>query len=262
MRCWGASEMTAAERLIDEIIAASRIPFARRRRQVLGELQAHMEDFVSARRQSGRSEAESKHQLMERCGHRQQIARQFAWVYRRERAALDIGAFLISTVLVSLVISAAAIAIQAGMAFGFGAPVLGVFVSRHTAIEALDILATAAAYVGLISLGRFVGRPLAVLAAVAAGLLAVFVAVGLAPQFILFGFANGALLRGIQVAVRHPAARLGAVLACFGVLGAVFFHPSSSALAVSATNWLIMGSAYHVMTHVAGRVDRALLGRL
>src|SRR5215831_17502270 len=254
MPCWGANEMTTAERLIEEIIAASRIPSERRRREVLRELRAHVEDFVSAGRQSGRSEQDIERLLLERFGDPGQIAQQFAWVYRRERAALHLGAFLISTVLVSLVISAAAIAIQAGMMFGFGSPVLGVFGSRHTAIEALDILATAAAYVGLISLGRFFGRPLAVLAAIAAGLLAVFVAVGLQPQFILFGFANGALLRGIQVVVRHPAARLGAVLACFGVLGAVFFHPFSSAL--------IMGSAYHVMTHVAGRVDRALLGRL
>lgn len=30
----------------------------------------------------------------------------------------------------------------------------------------------------------------------------------------------------------------------------------------SATSWLIMGPAYHLMTHVAVRVDRALLGRL
>jgi hypothetical protein len=254
--------MTTAERLIDEIMAASRIPSERRRRAVLRELRAHVEDFVSAGRQSGRGEEDIEHLLAERFGDPQQIARQFARVYRRERAALYLGGFLISTVLVSLVISAAAIAMQAGIAFGSGAPVLGVFGSRHTAIEALDILATAAAYVGLISLGRFFGRPLAVLAAVAAGLLALFAATGLPPQFILFGFANGTLLRGIQVAVRHPAARLGAVMACFGALGAAFFHPSSSALAASAASWLIMGSAYHLMKHVAARVDGALLSRL
>src|SRR5215831_635340 len=109
MRCWVASEMTAAERLIDEVMAASRIPFARRRREVLRELRAHVEDFVSAGRQSGCSEAEIDRLLVERFGNPQQIARQFAWVYRRERATLHLGAFLISTVLVSLAISAAAI---------------------------------------------------------------------------------------------------------------------------------------------------------
>jgi hypothetical protein len=254
--------MTAAERLIEEIMAASRIPFARRRREVLRELRAHVEDFVSAGRHSGRAEADIERLLVERFGDPRQIARQFAWVYRRERAALHLGAFLISTILVSLTISAAAIALQAGMTFGFGAPMLRVFGSRHTAIEALDILATAAAYVGLISLGRFFGRPLAVLAAVAAGLVVVFAVAGLPPQFVLFGFANGVLLRRIQTAVRWPVARLGAVLACFGVLSAVFFHPSWSRLAGSAANWLIMGSAYHLMTHVTARVDRALIGRL
>ena len=253
--------MTTAERLIDEIMAASRIPSEKRRREVLRELRAHVEDFVSAGRQRGRGEQEIERLLLERFGDPRQIAQDFAWVYRRERAALCLGAFLISTIAVSLVISAAAIAMKAGMAFGVGAPVLRIFGSRHTAIEALDILATAVAYVGLITLGRFFGRPFAVLAAVTAGLLAVFAATGLPVRFVLFGFANGAMLRGVQVAVRHPAARLGGVLACFAVLGAVFFHASLSAFAASAASWLIMGSAYYLMTHVAARVDQALLGR-
>jgi hypothetical protein len=254
--------MRAGERLIDEIMAASRIPFARRRREVLRELRAHVEDFVRAGRLSERSEEDIERLLVERFGDPRQIARQFAWVYRRERAALHLAAFLISTVLVSLAISAAAIATQAGMAFGFGAPILRIFGSRHTAIEALDILSTAAAYVGLISLGRFFGRPFAVLGVITVGLAAVFAATGLPPRFVLFGFANGSMLRGVQVAVRHPAARLGAMVACFAVLGMVFFHPSWTGFVATAASWSIMGSAYYLMTHIAARVDRALLGRL
>jgi hypothetical protein len=254
--------MTTAERLIGEIMAESRIPSKRRRREVLRELRAHLEDFVRAGRESGRGEEEIERLLLEQFGDPRQIARQFAWIYRRERAVLHLGGFLVSTVLVSLIISAAAIAMQAGMAFGLGTPVRSLISSRHTVIEAMDILASAAAYVGLVSLGRFFGRPLVVLAAIAAGRLAVFAAAGLPRQFIFFGFVNGILLRGIQAALRHAAARLGAALACFFVLGAVFFHPSSAALAASAVSWLIMGSAYYLMTHVAARVDRALLGSL
>jgi hypothetical protein len=254
--------MTATERLIDEIMAASQIPSAKRRREVLRELQAHVEDFVSAGRQTGRGEEDVERLLLEGFGDPRQIARQFASVYRRERAALHLGGFLISTVVVSLVISAAAISMQAGIMFGLTDPARIVFGSRHTAVVALDILASAAAYLALLSLGRFFERPLAVLAVIAAVLLTVFVAVGLPPQFILFGFANGALLRGIQVSVRHPALQFGAALACFALLGVVFFHPSSSAIVATAMSWLIMGSAYHLMTHVAARVDRALLRKL
>src|SRR5260370_8213740 len=135
--------MSIIDRLIDEIMAASRIPSEKRRREVLRELRAHVEDFVSAGRQSGRGEEDIERLLLERFGDPRQIARQFAWVYRRERAALCLGAFLISTVVVSLVISAAALPIQAGMAFGVGAPGLPVFGSRHTPIPPLDLLATA-----------------------------------------------------------------------------------------------------------------------
>jgi len=75
--------MTTAERLIDEIMAASRIPSERRRREVLRELRAHVEDFVSAGRLSGRSEEDIERLLLERFGDPGQIAQQFAWVYRR-----------------------------------------------------------------------------------------------------------------------------------------------------------------------------------
>src|SRR5215472_1540387 len=107
MPCWGAREMTTAERLIDVIMAASRISSERRRREVLRELRAHVEDFVNAGRQSGRSEEEIEGLLVERFGDPKQIAGQFAWVYRRERAALHLGAFLISTVVVGALICAA-----------------------------------------------------------------------------------------------------------------------------------------------------------
>jgi len=246
--------MTTADRLIAEIMAAARIPSPTRRREVERELRAHIEDFTIAARQSGRSEDEIERLLVERFGDPQQIARQFAWVYRRERAALHFGGYLVSTVLVSLIVSAAVISLQVWM--------LSAFNWRHTTNVVLDILASVAAYLGLRALGRFFRRPLAVLAAAATALLAGFVATGLPPQFILFGFANGALLRGVELAVRRPALRLGAALGGFAVLGAVFFHPSSSAVLATAASWLIMGSAYHLMTHLAARVDRALLARL
>lgn len=80
-------------------------------------MRAHVEDFVSEGRHSGRAEADIERLLVERFSDPRQIARQFAWVYRRERAALHLGAFLISTVLVSLTISAAAIEALEGSAY-------------------------------------------------------------------------------------------------------------------------------------------------
>jgi len=254
--------MTAAERLIDEILAASRIPSKRGRREVLRELRAHMEDFIGEGRQSGRSDEEIERLLMERFGDPRQIADQFAWVYQRERTLLHLGAFVICTVLVSLIISATTIGIQAGIAFSSGSPVLHILTSRHTAIETLDILASVAVYLGLIYLGRFFRRPFTVLTVVAAALISASALAGFRPRVVLFGFANGALLREIQLTLRHPVVRLAAALACFGMLGAIFFHPSSSRLAATLMSWLIMGSIYHWMALIAVRVDRALLGRM
>jgi len=47
-------------------------------------------------------------------------------------------------------LSAAILAVQTGVAIGFGVPALTVLASRHTAIEALDIFSTVVAYVGFI----------------------------------------------------------------------------------------------------------------
>jgi hypothetical protein len=262
MPSWGAIEMTAADRLIEEIMAASRIPTGRRRREVLRELRAHVEDFMIVRLQDGHTESDVERLLLEQFGDQLQIACQFASVYRRERIALHLAGFLIATALVSGIVSGVAIALQAGLAFGFGNPVMSLFASRHTLIEAINILSTTSVYLGLIVLERFFQRPLAVLAAFAVALLAVFHLIGLPLPFVLFGFANGVSLRMVQVAVRHSVARFFGVLACFATLAAFFFHPSSSALAATAVSWLIMGSAYHLMTRVAARVDRALLGSL
>lgn len=259
--------MRTAGQLIDDIVRSSRIPSDKRRQEVLRELQTHVEDFVLSARQAGRGDDEIQRLLLTNFGDPQQIAQQFAWVYRRERALLQLLVFLISTLVVTILISAAVMPMQAGLAIGFGIPVLRVFGPRHTIIEALDILSTAAVYVGLLSLEKLFDRrrfpsALAVLAAVSAILLAAFAASGVPPQFLIFGFVNAAFLRAIQISLGRPAARFSVGLACFVLLGATFFHPSSSSLALSAASWLLMGAAYQAMTHLAARVDGALLNRI
>src|SRR5260370_30307685 len=135
--------MSIIDRLIDEIMAASRIPSEKRRREVLRELRVNVEDFVGAGRESGRGEEEIERLLLERFGDPRQIAQQFAWVYRRERAALYLGGFLIFTVVVSLVILAGTTSMQTWIMIGFGGPV--VFGSRRTVVIWLDILGHGAA---------------------------------------------------------------------------------------------------------------------
>jgi hypothetical protein len=247
----------AGDRLIGDIVRASRIASPRRRQEVRRELAAHVEDFTLAARQAGRSEDEIERMLAAQFGDPEQIASGFAWVYRRERMLLQLAAFPISTVVVTVVVASAVLAMQAA---------LGSLSSRHTLTETLDILATVAVYVGLLSLEKwFERRPivsaLAVAAACSAILFAVFAATGMPRQFLLFGFLNAAWLRSVQACFRYPAARLGAACAGFGVLGALFFHPSATAIAQTAVSWLLMAGGYQAMTRLAARVDGALLNR-
>src|SRR5579863_3352883 len=131
--------MRAAE-LIDCIVNASHLPSANRRREIQRELRSHIEDLVVAAREAGRGQDEIERLVLANFGDPGQIAQGFAWVYRHERRRLRAFAYTISTVLLASCLSAAILAIQAGLAFGFGAPITNVLASRHTLIEALDIL--------------------------------------------------------------------------------------------------------------------------
>ena len=150
-----------------------------------------------------------------------QIAQGFAWVYRHERRRLRAFAFTLSTVLLASSLLAAILAMQAGLAFGFGTPIMKVLASRHTVIEALDILASVAAYLGMISLEslfeshRF-QKAAVLLTAILAILMRVVCRGGFAHQpFFFYGLVNGVFFRAVQLFVTRKVARVGIVAGLF-----------------------------------------------
>jgi hypothetical protein len=244
-------------RLIDRIVRSSRIPSESRRREVSRELHAHVEDFVLCARRAGHTEEEAERLAFANFGDPRQIALQFGWVYRKQRAALRIVIFLISTFTVAVAIAAIVMSLQAGAAISSGVPLLRVFSARHTIIEAADILATAAAYLGLLSLqkvlaGRAFARAAAALSAIFAVLMALFRFVGAPWRVLLFGLIAGLFLRTVQTLWKSEAARTVVVLASFVLFGALAFR------AINVASWLAAGTGYLAMTHLAERVDRAL----
>src|SRR5580704_10766055 len=144
--------MRAADQLIDSIVNSCQIPSGKRRGEIQRELRSHIEDFVVAAREAGRDEGEIEKLLLANFGDPGQIAQGFAWVYRHERRRLRVFAYTLSTVLLASSLLTAILAMQAGLAFGFGTPIMRVLAGRHTMIEAFDILASVAVYLGLTSL--------------------------------------------------------------------------------------------------------------
>src|SRR3984957_17225951 len=141
--------MRAADELIACIVNSSRIPSRMRRRDIERELRCHIEDFVLAAREAGCGQDEIEKLVLANFGDPGQIAQGFAWVYRHERRRLRVFAYALSTVLLASSLLAAILAMQAGLAFGFGTPIMRMLAGRHTVIEALDILASVAVYLGL-----------------------------------------------------------------------------------------------------------------
>jgi len=261
----------AAEELIDSIVNSSRIPSGKRRQEIQRELRSHIEDFVIAARESGRDQSEIEKLVIANFGDPEQIANGFAWVYRQERRRLQALAFTLSTVLLASSLFGAILAAQTGLAFGFGTPIMKVLASRHTAIEALDILASVAAYLGMISLENLFKthrfrKAAVLLTLIDTILIASCAAAGLHPTFLIFGLADGIFFRAVQLFVTRKVARVGAVVVGFPVAGVVLALQRSPvsqvALVATCLSWLAMGIGYQLMAHLAARVDAALLNAL
>ena len=263
--------MRAAEELIDSIVHSSRIPSGKLRQEIQRELRSHIEDFVIAARESGRDQSEVERLVIANFGDPDQIANGFSWVYRHERRRLRAVAFTLSTVFLASSLFGAILAAQTGVAFGFGIPVMKVLASRHTVIEALDVLASVAAYLGMISLENlFKTQPFrkaaGLLTLIDIILLASCDAGGLHPTFLIFGLVNGIFSRALQLFVTPKLARVGAVAVCFPVAGLVLARLRSPisqvALVATCVSWLAMGIGYQLMAHLAARIDAALLNGL
>jgi hypothetical protein len=261
----------AVDELIDCIVNSSQLPSGKRRREIQRELRSHIEDFVVVAREAGHGQDEIEKLVLANFGDPGQIARGFAWVYRHERRRLRAFAYMLSTVLLASCLSAAILAMQAGLAFGFGRPIIKVLASRHTVIEVLDILASVAAYLGLTSLENLFQshrfhKAAFMLTVIFIILVVSCAAADLPIAFLFYGLVNGVFFRAVQLLVTPKVARVGIVVVCFplaGLVSVLLRSPVSQVtLATTCASWLVMGAGYQVMTHLAARLDAALLTRL
>jgi len=261
----------SVDELIDRILSCSQIPPGKRQREIQRELRAHVEDFVIAAREGGRGQDEIEKLVLAHFGDPSQIARGFAWVYRYERRRLRIFVYTLSTVLLASTLFPAILATQAGLALGFGTRVFNPFTTRHTVIEALDIVMSVAAYLGLVSLeGLFERRPFQKAAFLLVAIVGVVTVLcrtaGLHITVLVFGLVNGVFFRAVQQFVTPRVARAGIVAICFlvaGFVSALMWSPVSNMHRVaSCASWLAMGAGYLVMIDLAARVDAALVNGL
>jgi hypothetical protein len=262
--------MRRAEELIDRIVNSPRIPSGRRK-EIQRELRSYIDDFVTAARDAGHDQKEIEKLVLATFGDPDQIGKGFAWVYRHERRSLRAVAFALSTLLLASALFAAILAVQTGLALGFGTPVMEVLASRHTAIQALDILASVAAYLCVTLLEKLFKshhfpKAAFLLTLIGGVLIGSCAAAGLHTSFLLFGLVVGLFFRAVQLFVTPKAARFGIVVVSFpaaGLVLALLRSPlSPGALAATCASWLAMGIGYQLVTHLASRVDAALLNGL
>src|SRR5215469_13424967 len=116
--------MRATEMLIDRILSSSQIAAETRRRDIEREIRSHIEEFVAAARDHGLSQEDIEKQVLAQFGDPGEIGRCFSWVYRYERRRLRAFAFVLSTLVIATCLAAAMLLTQAGLAFGFGIPIM------------------------------------------------------------------------------------------------------------------------------------------
>ncbi len=260
--------MRGAEQFIESIVNSSRIPPGRKRREIVRELRSHIEDFVTAARASGRDETEIEHLIVAHFGDAGQIADCFAWVYRHERRSFQALIFAGSTTLLFISVFAAILTAQTGLAIVFGTPIMKVLASWHTVIEGLDILASVAAYLAVVSLEqRFETYRFQKAAAVATLFAPILIALcalaGLRTSFLVFGLVNGIFCRALQAFITRKVARAGVVALCFplaGIIMSLLRSPAyQSGIAATCVSWFAMGICYQLMTYLAERLKRGLV---
>jgi len=263
--------VNAADQLVDRIVTSARIPSGKRRREIQRELRAHIEDFADAARDAGHDQHEIDKLVLANFGDPAQIAQAFGWVYRHERRRLQIFIYALSTALLASSLLVAVLAMQAGLAVGFGTPIVHVFASRHTLIEAFDVLAAVAVYLGVRSLERIFERhrfqkAASLLTLIITVLIAACTATGLRTSFLIYGLIVGVFYRAVQLFVTPKLARIAIVAVCFplaGLVSTLLRAPASPAILVATcASWLVMGAGYQLMTYLAAPVDRALLNTL
>lgn len=109
--------MTAYKSIVSRIVSQARLPGAVRRRDLERELRSHLEDMVAEARSQGMSDAAIPRMLEERFGSVEEIASDFASVYRHERlvrsifcwAALFVSSLIVVAAVVASIQSAATI---------------------------------------------------------------------------------------------------------------------------------------------------------
>jgi hypothetical protein len=261
----------AADELIDRIVDLSKIPSGKRQREIRRELRSHIDDFVVTARDAGFDQSEIERLLLANFGDPGQIAGGFSWVYRHERRRTQLFAYALSTVLIASLLLPGILAVQAGLAFSFGTPITKILASRHTLVEALDMLTSVAVYLGLTSIENLFGsqpflRAVALLAVILTILNLACAAAGWHTTFLMYGLVSGVFLRAVQIFITPRLARIGIVVVCFplaGLVSALLRAPvSHMTLAATWSSWLVMGAGYQLMTHFAGRVDQALVNGL
>jgi hypothetical protein len=254
--------MEGIDELIRSIVSKSQIPSVKRRHDILCELRSHLEDSILAAREAGRSDEEIQRVLLSSFGDPGQIAESFAWIYRRERAMMQIAVFLISTFAVAGMLAAAILAVQSVLALGFGSSALRVIASRHTVIEALDILSTVAVYIASVSIEKLFNgyrfqKSLAVVAIIFAIAYGVCAAANVSAPFLGFGLICGVFLRTIRFVMNSGLVRNGIAIAGFVAGGFVSFqiHPWASeyAVVINCLSWFVMGAGYQLMAGLAPR---------
>jgi hypothetical protein len=259
--------MYGVDELIARVVGLSKIPSQKRRQAVVAELRAHLEDCMLAARESDHAGDQIDQLALANFGDPDEIARGFARVYRHDWMMLRISVFLLSTITVAGLVSGTILAMQAGVAIGFGIPLVKILASRHTVIEILDILSTVAAYLGLISMETLfrhhrLQKAIALLALGIGVLTALSDATNIHARFLVFGFVNGVFFRATQVLIKNRGTRTAITAACFALAGVISFQlqPAISqiAIAVNCTSWLVMAAGYQLMTKVATRVEAAL----
>jgi hypothetical protein len=260
------------ERLIEEILASSGIVGTRRRGDVARELRAHLEDAIEEARTAGLGEVEIARLIARRFGGPEEIARQFADVYRAERRAIYFIAFFLLVVVALVAVSAFVGAVQVTVAIGMGHSAYWAFPSDHLPWEIAVLSGLTLGYMGLYFTAHLFKRRRLAKAILLTGSISTLAGLGLEAWWpgggiaFIGAFCCSGAVRALETSRAGGWWKLAGLAAFFSTLGSlmpcVLMRAQSSSVWIMTTVFcLAIAVSCRFMTSLAATFDRRILRR-
>jgi hypothetical protein len=261
--------MSEHEMLVEKIMSASGIFGHQRKHDIATEMRCHIEDIIDEELAAGHDEKEIERLVALRFGEPEEIAQDFATVYRSQRIVFTMLSYALLGIVSVFLVAAFVYTIQFGAARWIGASTAHIFAKSHMQSEIPLLAGVTFGYLCLYFSERLFGRKRFAKSIAFTGTFFIFAGIcmkllgfaGVAPLFA--GLLYASFVRSLEQIFSFSVLRLVGVLVFFTLIGrlAPYFAPCSIAWFLFLPMYLAIAVSSQFISYFASIFDRQILRR-